>query len=149
MARPPSTYEGRISTGKPIRSATFTASSTERAVPFAGCVMPRRSASASKRPRASAMSIESGGGPLLGTPPRSIGQAEDRGRCEAVADRLGITQAANGTARSVEEAVKVAERIGFPVLVRPSYVLGGRAMEIVYDQGSLRDDVENAARGAA
>src|SRR5205807_3210672 len=74
--------------------------------------------------------------------------AEDRGRFEALVDRLGITQPANGTARSVEEAVKVAERIGFPVLVRPSYVLGGRAMEIVYDQGSLRDYFEKAARVA-
>src|SRR6266853_1005421 len=61
---------------------------------------------------------------------------------------LRLTQPANGTARSVAEAVKVAERIGFPVLVRPSYVLGGRAMEIVYDQGSLRDYFEKAARVA-
>src|SRR5205814_3008799 len=86
--------------------------------------------------------LEAAGVPILGTAPDSIDIAEDRGRFEALADRLGITQPANGTARSVEEAVKVAERIGFPVLVRPSYVLGGRAMEIVYDQGSLRDYFE-------
>ncbi len=92
--------------------------------------------------------LEAAGVPILGTPPDSIDIAEDRGRFEALADRLGITQPANGTARSVEEAVKVAERIGFPVLVRPSYVLGGRAMEIVYDQGSLRDYFEKAARVA-
>src|SRR2546425_102192 len=92
--------------------------------------------------------LEAAGGPILGTAPDSIDIAEDRGRFEALADRLGITQPANGTARSVEEAVKVAERIGFPVLVRPSYVLGGRAMEIVYDQGSLRDYFEKAARVA-
>ncbi|HYS60335.1 MAG TPA: carbamoyl-phosphate synthase large subunit, partial [Gemmatimonadales bacterium] len=92
--------------------------------------------------------LEAAGVPILGTAPDSIDIAEDRGRFEALADRLGITQPANGTARSVEEAVKVAERIGFPVLVRPSYVLGGRAMEIVYDQGSLRDYFEKAARVA-
>src|SRR5712692_1121611 len=61
---------------------------------------------------------------------------------------LGVTQPANGTARSVAEAVAVAQRIGYPVLVRPSYVLGGRAMEIVYDDGSLRDYFEKAARVA-
>jgi carbamoyl-phosphate synthase large subunit len=92
--------------------------------------------------------LEAAGVPILGTPPDSIDIAEDRERFEALADRLGVTQPANGTARSVEEAVKVAERIGFPVLVRPSYVLGGRAMEIVYDQGSLRDYFEKAARVA-
>ena len=92
--------------------------------------------------------LEAAGVPILGTAPDSIDIAEDRGRFEALVDRLGITQPANGTARSVEEAVKVAERIGFPVLVRPSYVLGGRAMEIVYDQGSLRDYFEKAARVA-
>ena len=92
--------------------------------------------------------LEAAGVPILGTAPDSIDIAEDRGRFEALADRLGIPQPANGTARSVEEAVKVAERIGFPVLVRPSYVLGGRAMEIVYDEGSLRDYFEKAARVA-
>jgi carbamoyl-phosphate synthase large subunit len=92
--------------------------------------------------------LEAAGVPILGTPPDSIDIAEDRGRFEALADRLGVPQPANGTARSVEEAVKVAERIGFPVLVRPSYVLGGRAMEIVYDEGSLRDYFEKAARVA-
>src|SRR5438445_4594197 len=92
--------------------------------------------------------LEAAGVPILGTPPDSIDIAEDRGRFEALADRLGIPQPANGAARSVEEAVKVAERIGFPVLVRPSYVLGGRAMEIVYDEGSLRGYFEKAARVA-
>jgi len=92
--------------------------------------------------------LEAAGVPILGTSPDSIDIAEDRGRFEALADRLGVTQPANGTARSVEDAVKVARRIGFPVLVRPSYVLGGRAMEIVYDEGSLRDYFEKAARVA-
>src|SRR5206468_3855744 len=67
---------------------------------------------------------------------------------EELADRIGVTQTPNGTARSVAEAAVVAERIGYPVLVRPSYVLGGRAMEIVYDDGSLRDYFEKAARVA-
>src|SRR5437016_5326910 len=92
--------------------------------------------------------LEAAGVPILGTAPDSIDVAEDRERFEALADRLGVTQPANGTARSVDEAVKVAGRIGFPVLVRPSYVLGGRAMEIVYDEGSLRDYFEKAARVA-
>ncbi|HMH81926.1 MAG TPA: carbamoyl-phosphate synthase large subunit, partial [Gemmatimonadales bacterium] len=92
--------------------------------------------------------LEAAGIPILGTSPDSIDIAEDRERFEALADRLGVTQPANGTARSVEDAVKVAGRIGFPVLVRPSYVLGGRAMEIVYDQGSLRAYFEKAVRVA-
>jgi carbamoyl-phosphate synthase large subunit len=92
--------------------------------------------------------LEAAGVPILGTPPDSIDIAEDRERFEALADRLGVTQPANGTARSVAEALIVADKIGFPVLVRPSYVLGGRAMEIVYDEGSLRDYFEKAARVA-
>ncbi len=92
--------------------------------------------------------LEAAGIPILGTSPDSIDIAEDRERFEALARRLGVTQPANGTARSVAEAVAVAQRIGYPVLVRPSYVLGGRAMEIVYDDGSLRDYFEKAARVA-
>ncbi|MBI1967363.1 MAG: carbamoyl-phosphate synthase large subunit [Gemmatimonadetes bacterium] len=92
--------------------------------------------------------LEAAGIPILGTTPDAIDIAEDRERFEALARRLGVNQPANGTARSVEEAVKVAERIGFPVLIRPSYVLGGRAMEIVYDAGSLREFFERAARVA-
>jgi carbamoyl-phosphate synthase large subunit len=92
--------------------------------------------------------LEAAGVAILGTPPDSIDVAEDRERFEALARRLGITQPANGTARSVQEAVAVAQRIGYPVLVRPSYVLGGRAMEIVYDEGSLRAYFEKAARVA-
>ena len=92
--------------------------------------------------------LEAAGVAILGTPPDSIDIAEDRERFEALARRLGITQPANGTARSVQEAVAAAGRIGYPVLVRPSYVLGGRAMEIVYDEGSLRAYFEKAARVA-
>ncbi|HZH40035.1 MAG TPA: carbamoyl-phosphate synthase large subunit, partial [Gemmatimonadales bacterium] len=92
--------------------------------------------------------LEAAGVPILGTSPDAIDIAEDRERFDALARRLGVTQPANGMARSVDEAVKVAERIGFPVLIRPSYVLGGRAMEIVYDEGSLRQFFEVAARVA-
>src|SRR2546425_664231 len=86
--------------------------------------------------------------PVLGTSPDAIDIAEDRERFEALADTLGVTQPPNGIARSVDEAVAVAQRIGYPVLVRPSYVLGGRAMEIVYDDDSLRDYFVKAARVA-
>ncbi len=92
--------------------------------------------------------LEAAGVPILGTSPDAIDVAEDRARFDGLVRRLGVTQPTNGTARSVEEAVQVAERIGYPVLIRPSYVLGGRAMEIVYDQGSLRGFFERAARVA-
>jgi carbamoyl-phosphate synthase large subunit len=85
---------------------------------------------------------------ILGTSPDAIDTAEDRQRFEQLVRRLGVNQPPNGSARSVAEAVAVAERIGFPVLIRPSYVLGGRAMEIVYDVASLREFFERAARVA-
>jgi carbamoyl-phosphate synthase large subunit len=83
---------------------------------------------------------------ILGTQPDAIDIAEDRRRFDAIARRLGIRQPENGTATSLEEAAAAAERIGYPVLVRPSYVLGGRAMEIVYDESSLKQYFERAAR---
>ena len=92
--------------------------------------------------------LEAAGVAILGTSPDAIDIAEDRERFEELARGLGIAQPPNGIARSVEEAVAVAQRIGYPVLVRPSYVLGGRAMEIVYDDGSLRDYFVKAARVA-
>jgi carbamoyl-phosphate synthase large subunit len=92
--------------------------------------------------------LEAAGVPILGTPPDAIDIAEDRERFEQLADRLGVRQPPNGIARSMDEAVAVAQRIGYPVLVRPSYVLGGRAMEIVYDDDSLRDFFVKAARVA-
>ncbi|MFL5467220.1 MAG: carbamoyl-phosphate synthase large subunit, partial [Gemmatimonadaceae bacterium] len=74
---------------------------------------------------------------ILGTQPDAIDIAEDRRRFDKIARELGIRQPENGTATSIDEAVAAADRIGYPVLVRPSYVLGGRAMEIVYDERSL------------
>ncbi len=90
--------------------------------------------------------LEAAGVRILGTSPDAIDIAEDRRRFEKIARDLGIRQPENGTATSVDEAVKIAESIGYPVLVRPSYVLGGRAMEIVHDAVSLRDYFERAAR---
>jgi carbamoyl-phosphate synthase large subunit len=93
-----------------------------------------------------AKGLEAAGVAILGTSPEAIDIAEDRRRFEALARSLGVTQPANGTANTLEEAVVVAARVGYPVLVRPSYVLGGRAMEIVYDEPSLRNYFETAAR---
>src|SRR5829696_5226485 len=90
--------------------------------------------------------LEAAGVKILGTSPDAIDTAEDRRRFDAIARELGVTQPPNGTATSVAEAIAVADRIGYPVLVRPSYVLGGRAMEIVYDSPSLEDYFERAAR---
>jgi carbamoyl-phosphate synthase large subunit len=92
--------------------------------------------------------LEAAGVKILGTTPDAIDIAEDRERFEALARGLGVNQPPNGMARSVDEAIQVAHRIGFPVLIRPSYVLGGRAMEIVYDEGTLREFFEKAARVA-
>ncbi|MGZ8847196.1 MAG: carbamoyl-phosphate synthase large subunit, partial [Pyrinomonadaceae bacterium] len=84
-----------------------------------------------------AMRLHEAGVPIIGTSPDSIDLAEDRRRFGALLDDLGIPQPENGTATSIEEAREIAQRIGYPVLVRPSYVLGGRAMAIVYDEESL------------
>ncbi len=90
--------------------------------------------------------LEAAGVRILGTSPDSIDIAEDRRRFEAIARKLGIAQPPNGTATSVDEAVLVATRIGYPVLMRPSYVLGGRAMQIVYDEPQLRDYFARAVK---
>ncbi len=81
-------------------------------------------------------------GLVVGTPPDSIDLAEDRERWNSVCNQLEIPQPPGGTATSVEEALEIVKRIGFPVLVRPSYVLGGRAMSIVYDEEQLRDAMQ-------
>jgi carbamoyl-phosphate synthase large subunit len=93
-----------------------------------------------------ARALEREGVRILGTSPEAIDLAEDRGRFEAMTRELGVAQPPSGMAQSVDEALAVAARVGYPVLVRPSYVLGGRAMEIVYDDGSLRNYFERAAR---
>jgi len=90
--------------------------------------------------------LEAAGIPILGTSPDAIDLAEDRERFAALVDRLGLRQPANGIARSRDEAVAVAERIGYPVLMRPSYVLGGRAMEIVESLSQLDDYIQTAVQ---
>ena len=89
--------------------------------------------------------LEAAGVRILGTSPDAIDIAEDRRRFDEIARKLGIRQPENGTATSAEEAATIADRIGYPVLVRPSYVLGGRAMEIVYDRESLLEYFTRAA----
>jgi len=91
-----------------------------------------------------ALPLERAGVPIVGTSPDSIDLAEDRERFAELLKRLEIKQPDNGMARSYDEAFKIAERLGYPVLVRPSYVLGGRAMQIVYDGDSLRNYMMHA-----
>lgn len=85
-----------------------------------------------------ARELEANGVPIIGTSPDAIDQAEDRERFQKLVSELNLHQPANGTVRSEEEAIALAERIGYPLVVRPSYVLGGRAMEIVYQESDLR-----------
>lgn len=93
-----------------------------------------------------ARALEAAGVPIMGTQPEAIDLAEDRDRFSAVLDELGITYPAAGMASTFDEAVQVADRIGFPLLVRPSYVLGGRGMAIVYDGAQLERYMTEAAR---
>ena len=93
-----------------------------------------------------AQALEDEGVPILGTSPDAIDLAEDRERFAKLVDRLGLRQPLNGIARSRDEAIKVAERIGYPVLTRPSYVLGGRAMEIVDSPVQLDDYIHTAVQ---
>ena len=95
-----------------------------------------------------ALALERAGVPIIGTPPDSIDLAEDRERFKELLERLELRQPRNGTARSADEALRVAESIGYPVLVRPSYVLGGRAMEIVYEEEKLKDYLVTAFRNS-
>ncbi|MEE4349448.1 MAG: carbamoyl-phosphate synthase large subunit [Pacificimonas sp.] len=91
-----------------------------------------------------APALEKAGIPILGTPPSAIDEAEDRERFAALVERLGLKQPANGTARSLEEALREAERVGYPVLLRPSNVLGGRGMEVVDSAKQLEAYIQTA-----
>ena len=95
-----------------------------------------------------AVALEKAGVPIIGTSPDSIDRAEDRERFQVMLHKLHLKQPENGTARSFEEAEKIAERIGYPVVVRPSYVLGGRAIEIVYDVEGLRRYMHTAVQAS-
>ncbi len=92
------------------------------------------------------LALKKAGVNIIGTTPESIDIAEDREKFKALLDKLKLRQPPNGTARTFEEAKVVANRVGYPVLVRPSYVLGGRAMEIVYDEDTLERFIQEAAR---
>ena len=96
-------------------------------------------------PLALARAIEAAGFSVLGTSADAIDLAEDRGRFAGLCRELGVAAPPHGEARTVDEAAAVAASIGYPVVVRPSYVLGGRAMEIVYDEGELERFVESAS----
>ncbi|MGQ9369557.1 carbamoyl-phosphate synthase large subunit [Azospirillum sp. A39] len=93
-----------------------------------------------------AEALEKAGIPILGTSPDAIDLAEDRERFQQLLHKLDLLQPANGLARSLEEAEAVATRIGFPVVIRPSYVLGGRAMEIVHDMAGLHRYIATAVK---
>jgi len=95
-----------------------------------------------------AVPLEKAGVRILGTSPDSIDRAEDRQRFQELIRKLGLLQPHNGTAISFEEARTVAKEIAYPVVVRPSYVLGGRAMEIVYEEQSLERYMRNAVKAS-
>lgn len=91
-----------------------------------------------------ARELEAAGVPIIGTSPDAIDRAEDRERFQQAVNRLGLKQPANATVATIEQAVEKATGLGYPLVVRPSYVLGGRAMEIVYDEIDLRRYFQNA-----
>ena len=93
-----------------------------------------------------AAALEAAGIPILGTSAEAIDLAEDRERFQRLLARLGLKQPANGTARSLGEAEAIAAVIGYPVVIRPSYVLGGRAMEIVHDAAALQRYMATAVK---
>ena len=90
--------------------------------------------------------LEAAGAPIIGTSPDSIDLAEDRERFQKLVDREGLKQPPNRTATEAEQAVRLASEIGYPLVVRPSYVLGGRAMEIVHDEDDLRRYMREAVK---
>ncbi|MDO8939303.1 MAG: carbamoyl-phosphate synthase large subunit [Methylicorpusculum sp.] len=91
-----------------------------------------------------ARALEAAGAPIIGTSPDSIDLAEDRERFQKLLERLGLRQPPNATARSVEQAINSARELGYPLVVRPSYVLGGRAMEIVFNEEGLQRYMKEA-----
>jgi carbamoyl-phosphate synthase large subunit len=93
-----------------------------------------------------AVDLENAGVPILGTSPEAIDRAEDRERFQQMIQRLGLLQPDNATVRTQEEAVREAEKIGYPLVVRPSYVLGGRAMEIVHKEVELKRYMNEAVQ---
>ena len=93
-----------------------------------------------------ARDLEAAGVPIIGTTPDQIDRAEDRERFQQMIEALALRQPANTTVRSVEQAVAAAAEIGYPLVVRPSYVLGGRAMEIVYREEDLLRYMNDAVR---
>ncbi|MBC7188590.1 carbamoyl-phosphate synthase large subunit, partial [Candidatus Aerophobetes bacterium] len=95
-----------------------------------------------------AKALESHGVNILGTSADAIDRAEDRKRFKELVDKLNLKQPPSETATSLEEALKIADTLGYPILVRPSYVLGGRAMEIVYDEESLRRYMREAVKAS-
>src|SRR5467141_4170239 len=90
--------------------------------------------------------LEAAGAPIIGTSPDSIDIAEDRERFQILVRNLGLKQPANATARTEDQAVRLAREVGFPLIVRPSYVLGGRAMEVVFNEDDLRAYMTHAMR---
>ena len=93
-----------------------------------------------------ARALEAAGVPIVGTTPDAIDRAEDRERFQQMIQKLGLLQPQNATARSADQAVELAKEIGYPLVVRPSYVLGGRAMEIVYKEDELRHYMKTAVQ---
>ncbi|MEX1993778.1 MAG: carbamoyl-phosphate synthase large subunit, partial [Steroidobacteraceae bacterium] len=93
-----------------------------------------------------ARQLAAAGAPIIGTSPDSIDVAEDRERFQQLLVKLGLRQPANATARDEERAIELAREVGFPLIVRPSYVLGGRAMEIVYEEEDLRQYMREAVK---
>jgi len=93
-----------------------------------------------------ARALEAAGVPIVGTTPDAIDRAEDRERFQQMIEKLGLLQPRNATARSPDQAVELAKEIGYPLVVRPSYVLGGRAMEIVYKEDELRHYMKTAVQ---
>ena len=93
-----------------------------------------------------ARQLAAAGAPIIGTSPDSIDVAEDRERFQQLLTKLGLRQPANATARDEERAIELAREVGFPLIVRPSYVLGGRAMEIVYEEEDLRQYMREAVK---